>query len=114
MKLSYLVVVLSVVLGSSALAADLEKGKVAFGMRCASCHGATGLADGPVAKAMAAGTVTNLASGPFKFAIDVTKVKELIQKGGGSLGLNAMMPPAPSIPADELEDLAAFVVSLRK
>lgn len=98
---------------SPAAAADLEKGRQAFTSRCSSCHGMTGLGDGPVGKAMPPGVVTNLTNGPFKYATDLEKTKELILKGGGALKLNAMMPAAPSISQDELVDLASYVLSLR-
>lgn len=102
------------ILAGRAEAADLALGKQEFASRCSSCHGLGGMGDGPVGKAMPPGVVTNLTTGPFKYATDLDKTKELIVKGGGALKLNAMMPPAPSIGSKELEDLAAFVVSLRK
>lgn len=96
-----------------AVAADLKKGKESFDVRCTSCHGATGLGDGIVAQSLPPGTVANLTKGPFKFAKDLPKVKELIQKGGAALNLNPLMPPAPGISDDELTNLAEYVVSLR-
>lgn len=104
---------LTLVAPLSANAADLEKGKTAFGTRCASCHGPTGAGDGPVAQALPPGTVRNLASGPFKFATDATKVKELLVKGGAAVGLNPLMPPQTGVPADELDNIVAYVMSLR-
>lgn len=109
-----LLLVWVLLVSSSAFAADLEQGKKSYAVRCASCHGDLGLADGAVGKAMPPGTVTNLVIGPFKYATDIAKTKELITKGGGALKLNAMMPPAPSIEEQELSSLAEFVMSLRK
>jgi mono/diheme cytochrome c family protein len=99
---------------NSAVAADLDKGKQSYTGRCASCHGISGLADGPVAQSMGPGVITNLKSGPFKFATDLEKTKELIKKGGAAFKLNAMMPPAASIEDEELNNLAEYVISLRK
>ncbi len=99
---------------TNAQAADLEKGKQSYATRCTACHGLTGLGDGVVGQSLPAGTVTNLVKGPFKFATDLAKLKELIVKGGAALNLNAMMPPAPSIEAAELEDLSQYVLSMRK
>lgn len=95
-------------------AADLEKGKAAFATRCSSCHGLTGAGDGPVGKALPPGTLPNLASGPFKFATDAAKVKELMQKGGAAVGLNPLMPPQSGALDEELDNITAYVISLRK
>ena len=98
----------------SAHAADITKGKAAFAIRCASCHGLEGAGDGPVGKALPPGTVRNLTSGPFKFATDAAKVKELLQKGGAAVGLNPLMPAQADATAGELDDITAYVISLRK
>ncbi|MBN8549233.1 MAG: cytochrome c [Deltaproteobacteria bacterium] len=98
----------------AAHAADIEKGKVAFGIRCASCHGPEGHGDGPVGKALPPGTVRNLSTGPFKYATDAAKTKELLQKGGAALGLNALMPAQPDASDQELDNMVAYVMSLRK
>lgn len=113
MKSKFVAAIVALTVASPAMAADLEKGKQAYAGRCSSCHGATGVADGPVAQAMGPGTVTNLVKGPFKFATDADKIEELVVKGGAALGLNPMMPPAPSIDQAELDALSAYVISLR-
>ena len=95
-------------------AEDLEKGKAIFAQKCSSCHGIEGKGDGAVAKALPPGTVTNLEKGPFKFATDIAKTKEIVAKGGATLKLNALMPPTSGLTEEELSDLAAFVISLRK
>lgn len=105
---------LAILLPVTAHAADAAKGKAAFAVRCASCHGPEGAGDGPVAKALPAGTVRNLTSGPFKFATDAAKVKELMVKGGAGVGLNPLMPSQAGTPDDELDNIAAYVISLRK
>lgn len=94
--------------------ADMSKGKASFEQRCASCHGALGAGDGPVAAALPPGTIRNLTTGPFKFATDEAKLRELLQKGGAALGLNPMMPPAAGAPEDEFNALVQYVLSLRK
>ncbi len=99
---------------ADAFAANVENGKTAFAQRCASCHGAEGKGDGVVGKSLPPGLMPDLTTGPFKFANDVEKVKELITKGGAALRLSPMMPAAPSIAADELADIASFVMSIRK
>lgn len=98
----------------AAHAADIEKGKTAFAIRCASCHGPKGDGDGPVAQALPPGTVRDLHGGPFKFATDAAKLTELLQKGGAAVGLNPLMPAQAGIPDDELANVVAYVMSLRK
>jgi mono/diheme cytochrome c family protein len=98
----------------NAHAADAAKGKVAFAARCASCHGPEGKGDGPVGQALPPGTVRDLKTGPFKFATDAAKVKELLVKGGAAVGLNPLMPAQAGVPDAELDDIVAFVMSLRK
>ncbi|MBX7145139.1 MAG: cytochrome c [Oligoflexia bacterium] len=94
--------------------ADAAKGKTSYDQRCASCHGPTGAGDGPVAASLPPGTVRNLHTGPFKFATDAAKLKELLQKGGAALGLNPLMPPAAGASDEELGHLVEYVMSLRK
>lgn len=94
--------------------ADLAKGKTSYEQRCASCHGMTGAGDGPVAASLPAGTVRNLHTGPFKYATDAGKLKELLQKGGAALGLNPLMPPAAGASDEELANIIEYVLSLRK
>lgn len=110
MKKIYLL--LSIVAFASVSFAD--QGKQSYDTRCASCHGATGAADGVVAKSLPPGIVTNLIKGPFKYATDEAKLKELIVKGGAALKLNAMMPPAPGMSDAELTALVKYVMGMRK
>jgi mono/diheme cytochrome c family protein len=94
--------------------ADAAAGKASYDQRCASCHGITGAGDGPVAAAMPPGTIRNLATGPFKFATDEAKLRELLQKGGAALGLNPLMPPVAGASDEEMTALVKYVLSLRK
>ena len=94
--------------------ADAATGKASFEQRCSSCHGASGMGDGPVAAALPPGTIGNLVAGPFKFAKDEAKLRELLQKGGAALGLNAMMPPVAGASDEEFNALVKYVLSLRK
>lgn len=100
-------------LGGSLRAADVEKGKSLFKTLCSSCHGDMGKGDGPVGKSLPPGTVADLSKVVFKFAKDEAKFKELLKKGGGAVGLNALMPPAV-VKDEDIVHLYAFVMSLRK
>jgi cytochrome c oxidase cbb3-type subunit 2 len=98
-----------------AFAADAAKGKAMFAERCASCHGAMGEGDGPVAAALPPESKPrNLKEGTMKFAVDAAKFKELMQKGGAPVGLNPLMPGAPGTTDEQIDDLYAYVKSLHK
>lgn len=99
---------------SAAFAADGGVGKTLYDTRCASCHGNLGEADGPVGKAMAPGLITNLKKGPFKFATDEAKIKELVTKGGAGVGLSPLMPPQGGISDSDMAELAKYVMAFRK
>jgi mono/diheme cytochrome c family protein len=110
----YLLPLFALILLPQFAQADLSKGKASFEQRCASCHGALGAGDGPVAAALPPGTIGNLVRGPYKFATDEAKLRELLQKGGAALGLNPLMPPVTGAPEDEFNALVQYVLSLRK
>lgn len=100
---------------SNSFAADVAKGKTSFGERCASCHGPMGEGDGPIAAALPPESKPkNLQTGGFKFATDAAKFKELMVKGGVGVGLNPLMPGAPGATEADIENLYAFVQSLKK
>ena len=100
---------------SSAFAGDVEKGKLQFSQRCASCHGAQGAGDGPIAASLPPESKPrNLQEGVFKYATDAAKFKELMQKGGAGVGLNPLMTGAPGASDADIDDIYAFVKSLKK
>ena len=100
---------------NTSFAADAAKGKALFGERCASCHGALGEGDGPIAAALPPESKPrNLKEGQFKFATDAAKFKELMEKGGAAVGLNPLMPGAPGASAADIENMYEFVKSLHK
>jgi mono/diheme cytochrome c family protein len=107
--------VLSILCVPAAVMADAAAGKAKYDMLCASCHGLTGAADGPVAQSLPEGSKPgNFQTGVFKFATDEAKFKELLRKGGAVVGLNALMPPQSGLTEAEMSDLYAYVMSLKK
>ncbi len=100
---------------SVARAGDAAKGKATFITLCSSCHGNEGLGDGPTGLALPPEMKPrNLQTGDFKFATDDAKFKELLQKGGAAVGLNPLMTGAPSATPEEIDNMIAFVRSLKK
>lgn len=114
---NYLFVAVTTVLmaASPAFGADLEKGKALFAARCAMCHGEKGAGDGPVAATIPESQKPrNLTTGANKYVTDDAKLAELLAKGGAAVGLSVMMPPQPDLKAQDIQDLIAFVNSLKK
>lgn len=100
---------------SSAIAADLKNGKKVFEKQCASCHGQLGAGDGPIAAGLPdAMKPRNLQKGEYKVIKDAASLKELLKKGGPAYGLNALMAAQPSLSDAELDDVSAYVISLKK
>lgn len=79
---------------TAALAADAAAGKAVFDTKCKVCHGAEG-AGGAMDKASIAGTAS-------------ATVKETVTKGKGK------MKPQASVTGDALDNVAAYVASLKK
>ncbi len=96
-------------------AADAAKGKELFGTLCASCHGQEGAGDGPVAAALPAEQKPrNLKDGAFKYATDDAKMKDLLKKGGMAVGLSPLMPAQAQLSDADIDNVIAFVHSLKK
>ena len=117
MKINKKIVFLAILTLSSgsANAADVDKGKALFAERCASCHGAMGEGDGPIAASLPPeAKPRNLKTGEMKFAKDAAKFKELMQKGGAGVGLSPLMTGAPGASDADIDNIYAFVQSLKK
>lgn len=98
----------------SAQAADAAKGGTLYAQRCAMCHGDKGAGDGPVAATIPADQKPrNLKEGAMKFATDDAKMKELLKNGGAGVGLSVMMPAQSDLKDGDLDNLIAFVHSLK-
>lgn len=115
--LSIIFISLTVVFSSSAFAADIAKGKEKFTQLCASCHGAEGKGDGPIAAGLPENMKPrNLEKGDFKIATDDAKMKEVIRKGGAAFGLSPMMAPQPesNLTDADLDNVVAFIRTLKQ
>lgn len=100
---------------SSAYAADAAKGAPIYAQRCAMCHGDKGAGDGPVAATIPEGMKPrNLSAGGNKYATDDAKLKDIIKRGGAAVGLSPLMPAQTDLKDPDLDNLVAFVNSLKK
>jgi mono/diheme cytochrome c family protein len=100
---------------AAALAADLAKGQTIFATNCASCHGEKGAGDGPIAAGLPADQKPrNLQGSDMKFATTDAKFKELMKKGGAAVGLSMLMPAQPGLSDADVDNLLAYVNSLKK
>ncbi len=100
---------------SAIAVADEAKGKKLYEERCVTCHGATGMGDGPVAMALPPEMKPrNLQDAAFKIATDDEKMKQVIKQGGAAFGLNALMPAQADLSDADLASVVAFVRSLKK
>lgn len=112
--------VVAMVLPASALAGgDAAAGKATFDMNCMSCHGPTGKGDGPISAALNP-KPRNLASGDFKFDTDKqdgggtdADLKNVIKNGAAAYGGSPLMAPWPSLSDADLDNLVAYIRSLK-
>lgn len=94
---------------------NVENGKKLYASLCSTCHGPNGYGDGPVAASLPpAMKPRNLHEGGWKYATDDAKLKELLHKGGAAFGLSPLMSGAPSASDSDLNDLVAYVATMRK
>ncbi len=112
------------VIPSVALAGDVEAGKAKFLSLCVSCHGESGKGDGPTGKALAAaGQAAPRDFTVGDFVLDTDKdgktgtdadLKAVISKGALVYGGSAMMAPVQGLSDTDLDNLIAFIRSLKQ
>lgn len=108
-------------LAAPALAGDAVAGKAVYTGKgtCWTCHGQEGKGDGPAGKALNPAP-RDFSVGAFKFDADKdgtpgtdADMKLVILKGAGAFGGNPAMAPWGHLSAKEIDDVIAFVRSLR-
>lgn len=114
----------SFILPGTALAADAAAGNGKFQELCVSCHGAGGKGDGPTGMALAAAgqpAPRDFTVGDFKLDTDKdgkagtdADLKNVITKGALVYGGSAMMAPVLGLSDADLDNLVAFIRSLKK
>jgi mono/diheme cytochrome c family protein len=85
---------------TGAWAADAAAGKAVYNAKCKSCHGADGEGNAAIAKALKAEIKPLSAS--------TADVKDVITKGQGK------MKPVASVTGADLDNVVAYVKSLKK
>ena len=102
-------------ISAEAFAADAAKGKELYKTYCVSCHGETGLGDGPTGKNLPpAMKPRNFQVGDFKVVTDDASLIDLLKKGGPAFGLSPLMAAQAALSDDDIKNVVAFVRSLKK
>ncbi|MCA9504884.1 MAG: cytochrome c [Spirochaetaceae bacterium] len=114
----------AITIPSAAFAGDAAAGKAKFLELCVSCHGEGGKGDGPTGKALAAAgqpAPRDFTVGDFKLDTDGdgkagtdADLKNVITKGALAYGGSAMMAPVQGLSDADLENLIAFIRSLKQ
>ena len=92
--------------GAAALAADVNAGQAAYARACKSCHGVDGTPNPAIAKMMNV-EIKDLKSAEVQ-AMSNDDLKKVITDGKGK------MRPATSVSGAALDDVAAYIHSLKK
>jgi len=95
-------------------AADVTKGAQLFTTYCVTCHGPTGLGDGPVGKTLNP-PPRNFQEAKFKFGDTPRDHFNIITNGAASKGGSPLMAPwGAVIPEADRWALVKFVMTLKK
>ena len=89
----------------------LTAGKQIFSQICTPCHGPEGKGDGPAAAALDP-KPRNLTDPGYMTSLDERYLFELVSRGGVAVGKSAMMPPQPTLAAQEIRNVVAYVKTL--
>lgn len=102
-------------------AGDAAKGKAAYEANCASCHGNTGAGDGPIGAALPEPKPRNFQTAQFKYDTDKdgkngteADLKNIVKNGAAAYGGNALMAGWAQLGDGEIDNIVAYVRSLKK
>jgi mono/diheme cytochrome c family protein len=94
------ILIIAALTATSAWAADAAAGKAVYATKCKGCHGADGEGNPNIAKAM------KVEIKPL--SATTADVKDVITKGQGK------MKPMPAVTGADLDNVVAYVKSLKK
>jgi mono/diheme cytochrome c family protein len=100
------IVVAMLSLSAAYAAGDAKEGKTVFAEHCQNCHGAAGVAN-PKLAAMMKVTIPDLGSSAVQRMTD-DELKKIVTEGKGK------MPPVRSVTGKSVDDVVAFVRTLKK
>jgi mono/diheme cytochrome c family protein len=102
-----------------ASAGDAAAGKPQFQANCSSCHGMGGKGDGPVGSALNP-PPRDFTKGDFKYDTDGdgkpgtdADLKNVITKGAAAYGGSPLMAPWPTLKPAQIDDVVAYIRSLK-
>ena len=103
-----------------ALAGDAAAGKATFEQVCWTCHGMTGVGDGPAGAALDP-PPRDFSMGDFKIDANGNgtpgeddDLKLVVKQGAGPFGGNPSMAPWGHLSEDDIANVVAYVRSLKK
>jgi mono/diheme cytochrome c family protein len=120
--MSRFVIVAAFVLAPAAASAagDATAGKTTYMQFCVTCHGEGGKGDGPVGKTLNP-PPRDFTKAEFKFDADKdgktgtdADLKGVITKGAGAYGGNQLMAPWGHLPASDVDNLIAYIRTLKQ
>ena len=79
-----------------------------YSERCSTCHGATGLGDGPAGQSLAP-RARDFTDARWQRATSDDQIRATIQGGGAARGLSPLMPAQPDLGERELEELLTYI-----
>jgi mono/diheme cytochrome c family protein len=107
--LTSLILVLSASHPASASGGDAIKGKALFQKKCVACHGPEGKGDGPMGKMLDPPAADFTSAASKKKSED--ELRKIIENGVPNTNMAAWKG---SLSDDEIKDLLAYVLTLRK
>ena len=103
-----------------ALAGDAAAGKITYEQLCWTCHGMTGVGDGPAGAALTP-PPRDFSVGEFKFDADKNgtpgedaDLNMVITQGAAAFGGNPTMAPWGHLSDDDVSNVIAYIRSLKK